>query len=134
VKTFYTERDIELMAKLGLKVIEIGDDDILTDLAREKVEALGLRVERVVGTRDVSQAQPPLPVAAPRAAAAGQPVIPPSAPAPSAASPPAQPTAPPQEELARLVKEAVIARLGPGVSETLIDQAISKALAEVASQ
>jgi hypothetical protein len=45
-KTFYTERDIEDFQRRGVMVIDIGDDIVLTDLAREKALALGIRLAR----------------------------------------------------------------------------------------
>lgn len=46
-KTFYTERDIEDMHARGVTHIEIHDDVVLTDLARERALRLGVRLERV---------------------------------------------------------------------------------------
>ena len=46
-KTFYTERDIEDMHARGVTSIEVHDDVVLTDLARERALRLGLRLERV---------------------------------------------------------------------------------------
>jgi hypothetical protein len=98
MKTFYTERDIEDLARQGVTVIEINDDVVLTDLAREKAEKLGLTLK-------------------PAKAAGG-----------STCGKPATSSC---AELARLVKEAVIARVGPGVPESLIDEAINKTLKEM---
>lgn len=41
-KTFYTERDIEDLADQGTKSLIIHDDIVLTDLAREKANNLGV--------------------------------------------------------------------------------------------
>lgn len=46
-KTFYTERDIEDMHARGVTGIEMHDDVVLTDLARERALRLGVRLERV---------------------------------------------------------------------------------------
>lgn len=46
-KTFYTERDIEDMHARGVTRIEVHDDVVLTDLARERALKLGVRLERV---------------------------------------------------------------------------------------
>lgn len=46
-KTFYTERDIEDMHARGVTSIEVHDDVVLTDLARERALKLGVRLERV---------------------------------------------------------------------------------------
>lgn len=45
-KTFYTERDIEDMAARGVTAIDIDDNVVLTDLARDKAIGLGLRLVR----------------------------------------------------------------------------------------
>ena len=42
MKIFYTERDIEDMHRSGLSRLEVHDDVVLTDLAREKAVALGI--------------------------------------------------------------------------------------------
>ncbi len=41
-KIFYTERDIEDLYSRGIKNIDINDDVVLTDLAREKMFKLGM--------------------------------------------------------------------------------------------
>ncbi len=45
-KTFYTERDILDLHARGVMVIDVDDDVVLTELAREKALALGMRVVR----------------------------------------------------------------------------------------
>lgn len=45
-KTFYTERDIEDFQRRGVMVIDVDDSIVLTDLAREKALALGIRLAR----------------------------------------------------------------------------------------
>lgn len=46
-KIFYTERDIEDLHARSVTSIEIHDDVVLTDLARERALKLGMRLERV---------------------------------------------------------------------------------------
>jgi len=41
-KTFYTERDIEDLARQGVKSLVVSEDVVLTDLAREKARRLGV--------------------------------------------------------------------------------------------
>lgn len=41
-KVFYTERDIEDLARQGVKSLEVGEDVVVTDLAREKARRLGV--------------------------------------------------------------------------------------------
>ncbi len=45
-KTFYTERDIEDLQRRGVMVLDIDNDVVLTDLAREKALSLGIRLAR----------------------------------------------------------------------------------------
>jgi hypothetical protein len=46
-KIFYTERDIEDMYTRGVTNVEVHDNVVLTDLARERALKLGVRLERV---------------------------------------------------------------------------------------
>lgn len=46
-KTFYTERDIEDLHARGVASIDVHDDVVLTDLARERALKLGVRLVRV---------------------------------------------------------------------------------------
>lgn len=46
-KIFYTERDIEDMYARGVTSVEVHDNVVLTDLARERALKLGVRLERV---------------------------------------------------------------------------------------
>ncbi|MBM4423425.1 MAG: hypothetical protein FJ030_08530 [Chloroflexi bacterium] len=46
MKTFYTERDIVDMAARGVMALDVDDDVVLTDLAREKALSLGVRIVR----------------------------------------------------------------------------------------
>ena len=51
-KTFYTERDIADLAQRGVASLEVNDDVVLTDLARDEALKRGVRLVR---------AQPPPP-------------------------------------------------------------------------
>ncbi len=46
MKTFYTERDIEDMHAQGVRTLRVDDSTVLTDLAREKVQSLGMALVR----------------------------------------------------------------------------------------
>lgn len=48
-KTFYTERDIIDLANRGVTALEIDDDVVLTDLARDEALKRGLRLVRASG-------------------------------------------------------------------------------------
>ncbi len=45
-KTFYTERDIQDLASRGVTSLEVNDDIVLTDLARDEALKRGLRLIR----------------------------------------------------------------------------------------
>lgn len=119
MKTFHTERDIEDIFKAGTREIRIDDDVVLTDLAREKALALGVRLTRVLPQPMAQEAVPPLiPALAQKDVAAAL--------QPSVAAAPLEGS---DEELARQVKAALISRLGPGVPDAVLDAAIHRALA-----
>ena len=46
-KIFYTERDIEDLHSRGVTSIDVHDDVVLTDMARERALKLGVRLARV---------------------------------------------------------------------------------------
>jgi hypothetical protein len=46
-KTFYTERDIDDMHARGVTSIDVNDDIVLTDLARERMFKYGMRANRI---------------------------------------------------------------------------------------
>jgi hypothetical protein len=133
VKTFYTERDIEDMHSAGVREIEVDDDVVLTDLAREKVIALGLHMKRV----EKRSGQPD---GLPRMAVAPQMQLPPAVTGSSEKQAPSSPaSALPQlassaavdSELVSQVKSAVIARLGTSEHNGLLDQIIPQVLARL---
>lgn len=45
-KTFYTERDIQDLADRGVTTLEVNNDVVLTELAREQALARGIRLVR----------------------------------------------------------------------------------------
>ncbi len=101
-RTFYTEQDIEDLAKRGVKEIELNDDVYLTDLARERMEALGIK-----GRRAGAAPSAPQPAGAKAAA-----------PAPGSLSDAER------QQVFEKVKSGVIARLGPGVDAALVDRVV----------
>jgi hypothetical protein len=141
-KEFYTERDIEDMARRGILSLEINDDVVLTDLAYEKANRLGVRL-----VRDKPDNPPAAPVRPYLSQQAAQPASPPP-PRPSTAQPgspaaaqagsgPATPTGAAQgvpapladgAELRQRIRSAVIARLGAQVDSNLLDVIITRVL------
>jgi hypothetical protein len=57
-KVFYTERDIEDIYQRGVRVLDIDDSVVLTDLARERALNLGLRLARVKASTSASPQAP----------------------------------------------------------------------------
>jgi hypothetical protein len=114
-KTFYTERDIEDLARQGVRSLAVTDDVVLTELAVEKAERLGISLVREHGT-------------------------PPSAPVRPYISPPSQPKPgsgaqgkSSREDLHQRVHAAVIARLGSELDPALLDSIIRRVLDNVGS-
>ena len=109
-KTFYTERDIEDLARQGIRSLVVNDSVVLTELAVEKAGRLGVSLVREHDTPPSAPVRPYLSAA--------------SAPSPAAHQPPAQS----KDELRRRVHDAVVARLGSEVDPTLLDTIIRRVL------
>jgi hypothetical protein len=56
-KTFYTERDIIDLCNRGVTSLELNDDVVLTDLARDEALKRGLRLVRATVTHPEDEAQ-----------------------------------------------------------------------------
>ena len=110
-KEFYTERDIEDMWKRGLMSLQVDDNVVLTELAYEKAQRLGMQLLK---DRPV---EPPAAPVRPYLSQAGKPEPPALAPAPT--SDPA---------LAVRIRDAVNARLGTQVDPQLLDTIIQRVL------
>lgn len=72
-KVFYTERDIEDLARQGVTSLSVTDDVVVTDLAREKARRLGIQLLterdiRLAGSSGTPAASASPPPAAPKAA------------------------------------------------------------------
>jgi hypothetical protein len=110
-KEFYTERDIEDMFKRGVMSLQVNDNVVLTELAYEKANRLGMQLLR------------PRPVEPPAA-----PVRPylsqqPSQPAAAVVSP-----APAEADLTQRIRTAALAQLGSQVDPALLDVIIQRVL------
>jgi hypothetical protein len=112
-KEFYTERDIEDMFKRGVMSLNITENVVLTELAYEKANRLGMQLLRN---------QPDNPPSAPV-----RPYISQKAPLPSvqAGSVPAAPT---EKDLQTRIRDAVVARMGNQVDPQLLDVIIERVL------
>lgn len=127
MKTFYTERDITDMHAAGVTEIEIDDDVVLTDLARDKAIGLGLKMKRV-------EQRSGQPSGLPRLAVAPQMQLPPAVNGPVAPPPPALAAPTPaviETDMVARIKAAVIARLGTNAHNDLLDQIIPQVLAQL---
>jgi len=133
-KEFYTERDIEDMVKRGILSLEINDNVVLTDLAYERANKLGMQL-----VRDRPDNPPGAPVrpyisqqqSGPAARAAAAPVSPVTSPPQRAPLSAAQVVPPPQSDGAELhqrIRNAVLARLGSQVDPKLLDVIITRVL------
>lgn len=124
-KVFYTEIDIEDMVKRGVLSLEVNDNVVLTDLAYEKANRLGLRL--VYDKADAPPAAPVRPYITQQASPK------PSAPAPSGSPRPAPATTLPattsEADLQQRIRNAVVARLGNQVDAALLDAIIRRVLA-----
>lgn len=113
-KTFYTERDIEDLARRGVLSLVVNTDVVLTELAREKAERLGVKLVREHETPPSAPLRPYLSPASPAA----------SDPAPKAAA--KKPAS--RADLHERVRSAVVARLGNEVDPALLDAIIRRVL------
>ncbi len=115
-KEFFTERDIEDLFKRGTISLEVSDDIVLTELAFEKAQSLGLKLI-------TKNAKPPSAPERPYIAKMPSPAVNPN---PVAAS--SAPAAPVTPDVRQKIKDAVIARLGTQVDPNLLDSIITRVL------
>ena len=127
-KEFYTERDIEDMVKRGILSLEVNDNVVLTDLAYEKANRLGMRL-----VRDKPDNPPSAPVrpylAQPQSRQSGLSAE--TFPGWTTGSASGGPAPAPQADGAQLhqrIKDAVIARLGSQVDANLLDVIIKRVM------
>jgi hypothetical protein len=113
-KDFYTERDIEDMFKRGVMSLNVTENVVLTELAYEKANRLGMQLVR---------SQPDNPPCAPVRPYIAQKIGPPVPPALNSIS--AQQT---EKDLQARIREAVVARMGNQVDSELLDVIIQRVL------
>ncbi len=113
-RIFYTERDIEDLAKRGVTEIEVNDSVYITDVARELMDRLGIKRRVTRGAAATSSV-----LASPDVANLHK-SAPPSA-TPSTSLTPGE-----REQVIEKVKSGVIARLGPGVDAAVVDQVVKR--------
>ncbi len=116
-KEFYTEKDIEDLVKRGVLSLDVNEDCVLTELAYEKANRLGMKL---------ILSRPDNPPAAPV-----RPYLSEKEPARFAASSAkaATPVAPPaRSDLTQRIRAAALARLGTQVDPALLDSIIERVL------
>ncbi len=116
-KEFYTEKDIEDLVKRGVLSLNVDDNCVLTDLAYEKANRLGMKLIR---------AQSENPPAAPVRPYLSEKVA--ARPASSIANTPATAVSPAQSDLSGRIRSAVIAKLGTQVDAAMLDTIIERVL------
>jgi hypothetical protein len=99
-RIFYTEQDIQDLARRGVTEVEVNDNVYLTDAAREKMEKLGIRAKQTHAPKS----------SAPAAAASASGTLAPQE----------------REQVIEKVRAGVIARLGPGVDTAMVDQIVRR--------
>jgi hypothetical protein len=109
-KEFYTERDIEDMFKRGILSLQVTDNVVLTELAYEKANRLGMQLLR---ERPV---EPPSAPVRPYISQIRMPETPAAVPATSEA------------DLTGRIRAAVLAQLGSQVDPALLDVIIQRVL------
>ena len=100
-RTIYTERDIEDLARRGVTSIDIDDSVYITDVARERMEALGVQARK-----------------------GGASSAPAAYPAPGSGAGPMSDAE--RQQVIEQVKKGVIARLGPGVDAAMVDTLVRR--------
>ncbi len=126
-KVFYTERDIEDLARQGVTSLTVTDDVVVTDLAREKARRLGLQL---IGERDSRPASAPArPYLSDVASPAASAPAPPAAAGPAPAKPQTAPSpASSGAELETRIFSAVKAKLGSQVDDALLRTIVQRVL------
>ena len=128
-KTFITERDIEDMARRGSLELALDDNIVLTDLAYEKANRLGVKLIKPNNQPPASPIRPYL-----SQPPTGQAITSPSSINSTADKPCGacmRPDAPDRTELRRRVIEAVTARLGGQVDGALLATIVERVFADL---
>jgi len=120
-KEFYTEKDIEDLFQRGIKSLQLTENVVLTELAYEKANRLGLQL--ISGGPDNPPAAPVRPYLSERQTPRPTPTVTPVS--TTIASQP-NPTPPNQTDIEKRIRSAVIARLGNQVDAKLLDNIIHR--------
>jgi len=124
-KKFYTERDIEDLVNRGVLSLELTDEVVLTELAYEKAERLGMKLVKETGQRPAAPVRPYISAQnQPKPAASSTPVTTGSGTMSAGKSP----------DLHQRIKDAVVARLGGQVDPVLLDTIIKRVLNNISTR
>ncbi|RPJ50069.1 MAG: hypothetical protein EHJ95_07820 [Methanobacteriota archaeon] len=127
-KEFYTEKDIEDLFARGIRSLQITDNVVLTELAYEKANRLGLQL--ISDRADNPPAAPVRPYLSNGGTPHAKPAIAHVPPAVVTQPKPALTSAPSQEEkgsdIETRIRSAVIAKLGNQVDAKLLDNIIHR--------
>jgi len=123
-KEFYTERDIEDLFRRGVMSLQVNDNTVLTELAYERANRLGMKL--LHSSPDNPPSAPVRPYIA-KGSANGSPVSKYAA-TPSVHAPAADGKSGDGADLHQRIRSAVIARLGTQVDSALLDTIIQRVL------
>ncbi len=115
-KQFFTERDIEDLARRGEMSLHVTDDVVLTELAYERAERLGVKLLQATDTPPAAPVRPYLSQAAP---------------ADSPCQRCGQEESGSDEELRQRIRDAVKVKLGNQVDSGLLETIITRVLNNV---
>lgn len=126
-KQFYTEHDIEDMARKGIKSLQVTDDVVLTELAYEKAKKLDFQL--LSDRADNPPAAPVRPYLSEKRTAPSKPVpasVSQAAPQPNPTFTPALSHMERESAIAQRIRSAVVAKLGDQVDAKLLDAIIHR--------
>ena len=128
-KTFYTERDIEDLAKRGVISLVEDDDVVLTDLARDKAMRLGVEIVHEFDQPPSAPERPYITKMTSPSASSSRETAPAKASSTVIASSAGSSSG--SDELFENVRAEVVARLGDAVDPQLLDTIIRRVLQNV---
>ncbi len=123
-KSFITERDIEDMARQGTRELALDDNIVLTDLAYEKANRLGVKLLKTNNQPPASPIRPYLSQPSTGQALSSTAAVQTGADKPYGAC--MHPDTPDRSEVKRRVVEAVTARLGGQVDAALLSTIVDR--------
>ena len=132
-KEFYTEKDIEDLVRRGIKSLQLSENVVLTELAYEKANRLG--VQLVSDSADNPPAAPVRPYLSQVQTHHAKPTIGPATPVieaqPQTTLAPTRSQAEKESDVEKRIRSAVIARLGNQVDGQLLDNIIHRVVKSV---